>query len=306
VTSPFGTAVLICNARAGRGGAGRALPEVRRRLEERGLDHDVVFTTGPRDATVLARKALEDGARFIVAMGGDGTLHEVLNGMISDDRTVAPEAVLGVVAAGTGCDFVRTFGMPALPAHAVAHLDGHECFPIDIGKATVCRDGAEATAYFHNIAQAGLGAEVARVARRLPGALGPLLYPLAFWMTTARWRAAEGTVDLVDRTYSGRLSNVVVANCQFFGRGMKIAPKAVPTDGLLDVLVDHASRMEELAAMPRVYKGEHLPHPDVLEAKRVRVLVAADRPLLVEADGELLGRTPARFEVLRQAVRLKV
>jgi diacylglycerol kinase (ATP) len=306
LTSPFGPAFLICNARAGRGGAGRALPEVRRRLDERALDHDVVFTTGPGDATKLARSALEDGARFIVAMGGDGTLHEVLNGMITDDSAVVPEAVLGVVAAGTGCDFVRTFGMPALPAHAVAHLDGHECFSIDIGKATVSRDGAEAVAYFHNIAQAGLGAEVARLARRLPAALGPMLYPVAFWMRVARWRAAEGTVDLVDRSYRGRLSNVIVANCQFFGRGMKIAPKAVPTDGLLDVLVDHASKTEQIAAMPRVYRGEHLPHPDVLEAKRVRVSVAADRPLLVEADGELLGRTPATFEVLPNAVRLKV
>ena len=133
-----------------------------------------------------------------------------------------------------------------------------------------------------------------------------MLYPISFWLAVARWRAADGTVDLVERSYRGRLNNVVVANCQFFGRGMKIAPKAVPTDGLLDVLVDHATKMEEIAAMPRVYRGEHLPHPEVLEAKRVRVSVAADRALLVEADGEILGRTPATFEVLRDAVRLKV
>jgi diacylglycerol kinase (ATP) len=306
VTSPFGPLLLICNARAGRGGAQRALPEVRARLRERGLDHEVVFTSGPGDATTLAREALDSGARFLVAMGGDGTLHEVLNGMVADDRAVVPEAVLGVVAAGTGCDFVRTFGMPALATHAVAHLDGPESFRIDIGKATIHGAGGDAVKYFANIAQVGLGAEVARLAGRLPGGLGPILYPLSFWVTVARWRAADATVDLVERSYKGRLNTVVVANCQFFGRGMRVAPKAVPTDGLLDVLVDHASKVEQLAALPRVYRGEHLPHPQVLEAKRARVSVAAERPLLVEADGEVLGRTPATFEVLREAVRLKV
>ena len=306
MTSPFGPLFLICNPRAGGGGAGRALPEVRARLDERGLDHEVVFTAGPGDATEVARKALDAGARFLAAMGGDGTIHEVVNGMVADDRAVVPEAVLGVVAAGTGCDFVRTFGMPALPAHAAAHLDGPEAFSIDIGKATVRRAGADVAEYFVNVAQAGLGAEVARLAGRLPGRLGPMLYPMAFWLTVVRWRATDATVDLVERRYTGMLNNVVAANGQFFGRGMKIAPKAVPTDGLLDVIVDHASKGEQIAALPRVYRGEHLPHPEVLEAKRVRVSIAANRALLVEADGEVLGRTPATFEVLRDALRLKV
>jgi diacylglycerol kinase (ATP) len=270
------------------------------------LEHEVAFTRGPGDGAALARGALHDGFRLVVAAGGDGTIHEVVNGMLADDRAVNPEAVLGVVAAGTGCDFVRTFGIPALAAHAAAYLDGPEVFAIDVGKVTCRRDGEPTTSYWHNVAAVGLGAEVARLADALPAWLGPTLYPFSYWATVLRFAGSRATVDLVDRRYEGQLRSVVVANGQFFLRGMKVAPKAVPTDGLLDILVWHASRTEELALMPRLHRGEHLPHPDVLEAKRVRASVEAERPLLVEADGAILGHTPATFEVLPDALRLKV
>jgi diacylglycerol kinase (ATP) len=279
---------------------------VRRLLAERGIEHEVVITKEPGEATTLARAAVGRGCRFVVSVGGDGTLQEVVNGLLRDDRAIRPEGVFGVVAAGTACDFVRTVGIPALPSHAAAHLDGPEAFAIDIGKLTCIRGGRTVTRYWHNVAEAGLGAEVARLARYLPSWLGPTLYPLAFWGTVLRYRGANARVDLVDRRYEGPVRNLVIANGQFFGRGMKVAPKAVPTDGLLDVLVEHASPAEEIAFMPRLYRGEHLPHEDILEAKRVRVSIEAQPPMRVEADGELVGETPASFEVLRDALRLKV
>jgi diacylglycerol kinase (ATP) len=297
---------LICNAHAGRGGVGRCLPEVRAKLEERGLDYEVRYTERSAHATEIAREALQGGSRFLAAMGGDGTIHEVVNGMLEDDRPIVDDAVLGVVASGTGSDFIRTFGLPDMPAHAVAHLDGPESFPIDIGKITYTQDGRSVTRYFPNIAEAGLGAETVRRARRLPGFLGPTVYFFAFWLALARHRAANVTIDLVDRTYEGTMNNLVVANGQFFGGGMKIAPKAAPTDGLLDIQIEHVRKREAIALIPKVYKGEHVPHPDIQEAKRVRVSIDADRPLRIEADGELLGFTPATFDVLRDVVNLKV
>ena len=102
------------------------------------------------------------------------------------------------------------------------------------------------------------------------------------------------------------MNNLVVANGQFFGGGMKIAPKAVPTDGLLDVQIEHARKKDAIALMPKIYKGQHVPHPDILEAKRARITIESDRPLPIEADGEVLGVTPATFEVLRDLIRIKV
>lgn len=307
MTSPYGPMVLICNARAGRGGVGKALPEVRRHLEERKLDYEVRYTDGPGRATELARVALGQGFRFLVAVGGDGTIHEVVNGMVSDDAPVASDAVLGIVAAGTGSDFIKTIGLPAtLPAHAVAHLDGPESFPIDVGKISYVQDGHPAARYFANIAEVGLGAAAAERAARLPRWLGPTVYFVAFWLAVRKHKSARVTVDLVDRTYEGKMNNLIVANGQFFGGGMKVAPKAVPTDGLLDIQIEHARKRDAIGLMPKVYKGQHVPHPDIFEAKRARLTVDAERPLRIEADGELLGFTPATFEVVRDAVRVKV
>ncbi len=304
--SRFGQITLICNARSGNGGVGKALPEVEKNLQLRELPYEILRTEGPGHATTLAREALARGSRFLVAMGGDGTVQEVVNGMIENDQAVAPDAVLGVIAAGTGCDFIKTFGIPAMPAHAVAHLDGDESFPIDIGKVTYVKDGLETTRYFPNIAEVGIGAATVGIAARLPRWLGPTVYFFAFWISLFRHRSAEVVVDLVDKKYEGPMNNMVVANGQFFGGGMKIAPKAAPTDGLLDIQIEHARKREAVAIMPKVYKGQHVPHPDILEAKRVRCSITADRPLLVEADGELLGETPASFEVLKDIIRLKV
>lgn len=304
--SPYGDLLLICNPTSGRGGVAAALPELRAALAERGLVHEVVYTEAPGHATDLARSALRSGCRFLVAVGGDGTINEVANGMIEHDRPIEPEAVLGVVAAGTGSDFIKTFGIPNTPTHAAAHLDGPESFSIDIGKITYRAGGSEAVRYFVNVAEAGIGARVVERARRLPRWLGPTVYMFAFWLTVARHRPYRVRIDLVDRAYEGPMNNLVVANGQFFGGGMKIAPKAAPTDGLLDVLIEHASRKEGLALLPKIYRGQHVPHPAIEEAKRVRVALTSEPPLPIEADGEVLGHGPATFEVLRGALRLKV
>jgi YegS/Rv2252/BmrU family lipid kinase len=298
--------VLICNQRSGRGGVAKALPEIRKHLEERGLEYEVRTTQHAGHATELAREALDEGKKFLVAVGGDGTIHEVVNGMIENDVAVTPDAVLGIVAAGTGSDFIKTFGIPATPGHAVAHLDGDESFPIDIGKITYTQDGAEVVRYFPNIAEAGIGADTVERAARLPRWLGPTVYFFAFWLVIRKFRSAKVKVDLVDRIHEGTMSNLVVANGQFFGGGMKVAPKAAPTDGLLDIQIHNPRKRESIAIMPKMYKGEHIPHPDIHESKRVRVSIEADRPLRIEADGEVLGFTPATFEILRNAINLKV
>jgi diacylglycerol kinase (ATP) len=306
MSSVYGQLVLICNARSGRGGVARCLPEVKSHLEKRELPYEIRYTEGRGDATRIAREALDEGKRFLVAVGGDGTVHEVVNGMIQDDKAVNPDAVFGVVAAGTGSDFIKTFGIPAMPGHAVAHLDGHEAFPIDIGKITYTEDGAEKVRYFANIAEAGMGAEVVDRASRLPRWLGPTVYLVAFWLTLARYRNPNVKADLVDRTYEGSMNNIVVANGQFFGGGVKIAPKAAPTDGILDIQIYRTSKRESLALVQKVQKGIHLPHPQIEEAKRVRLSVETDPQVRIEADGEVLGYTPAEFEVLKDLLSLKV
>jgi YegS/Rv2252/BmrU family lipid kinase len=309
VTSPFGPLVLIANPRAGRGKVETALPQVENVLQNLGLDYRIVRTTHPGHATEAARDALRNGARYLVAAGGDGTVHEVVNGMISGGRPIAPDAVLGVVAAGSGCDFVRSFGLPGDAVQAARHLAGDRVRAIDVGTVT-CTDGDDAkTRYFVNIAEAGLGGAVVARAAGLGGFsrfLGGARYAVGFWLTLPGFRSAAVRLDADGQAFGWRAFNVVVANCRFYGGGMQISPKSDPGDCLLDVLVMAGPKSDAFTTVPKVYRGTHLPHRNIAELRAGRIQVDADRPFPVEADGEVLGTTPASFGIIPSGVRLKV
>ena len=306
MASPFGPLVLIANPRSGRGRVGRELPEVERQLLARGLRYRILETEGPGHATTLAREALEAGDRFVVAVGGDGTVQEVVNGMVEGDRPVADDAVLGVVAAGSGCDFVRTFGLPGDAIRSVRHLTGDRLYPIDVIRAEHQDGDGRASRYVANIAEAGLGGAVVARAERLPRMFGQSRYFVGFWLSVSRFRPAEIHVQVDRKEFSGRANNVVVANCQFYGGGMKISPRSYPGDGLLEIQISTGPKSEAFTLIPKVYKGEHVPHPHIKELRGKVVEVRAERPLPVEADGEVLGSTPATFTVVPQAIRLKI
>jgi YegS/Rv2252/BmrU family lipid kinase len=304
VNSPFGKAFVILNRRAGKGA--RHPDEFEKVLAGAELDFDLHVTERRHHAVELARQAIDDGWTYLVAVGGDGTIHEVVNGMMGTDGPRNPEAVLGVVSAGSGADFARTFGLPDDVDHGVQHLTGDGFVDIDLGRVTFTTEGGEAAEWFPNIAESGLGADVVKVAERLPRGMGRSRYLAGFWMTLARFKGTEGTVVCDTRTYEGRITNLVVANCQFFGGGMHVAPKATPTDGRLDVLIQIGTKADYVAAITKVYRGKHLPSPAIKEYKARRVEVTTKTPLRVEADGELLGMTPATFQLYENALRLKV
>ena len=306
MTSPFGPLVVIANPRAGRGKVGAHLVEIERILTDAGLSYRIVRTTHPGHATEAARDALDRGERYLVAAGGDGTVHEVLNGMIAGDRPVAGDAVLGVVAAGSGCDFARSFGLPGDAVEAARHLAGDGVRLIDVAKVTFGSGPAEVTRYFANIAEAGLGGAVVDRTLRLPGFLGGAKYFCGFWLTLPGFRPRTVRLDADGQEFAGRAFNVVVANCRFYGGGMQISPKSDPCDGALEVLVMIGPKSDAFTTLPKVYRGTHLPHRHITELRASRIQIEADAPLEIEADGEILGTTPATFEVIPQAIRVKV
>jgi diacylglycerol kinase (ATP) len=306
VTSPFGPLVVIANPRSGRGKVGAKLPEVERIMRDAGLDYRIVQTTQPGHATDAARDALARGGRYLVAAGGDGTVHEVVNGMIRDDQPIAPDAVLGVVAAGSGCDLVRSFGLPGDAVRAAHHLAGDSVRAIDVGKVTFTSGPVEMTRYFPNIAEAGLGGAVVARASGLPGFLGGAKYFCGFWLTLPGFRPVTVRLDADGQAYEWQAFNVVVANGRFYGGGMQISPKSEPDDGALDVLVMAGPKSDAFTTLPKVYRGTHLPHRNIAELRACRVQVEADVPLAIEADGEVLGTTPATFEIIPKPIRLKV
>jgi diacylglycerol kinase (ATP) len=306
--SALGPPLLIANLAAGRGRSS-TLHEVRAALRQRGVAHDVAVTEGPGHATQLAREAAQAGRRFVVGVGGDGTLHEVVNGLV-DPESGTPngeDLVLGVVSAGSGSDLARTFGLDRKPEIIARHLDGEATMGFDLGRVRLTgRDGRERTVLFHNIAEAGYGGLVTDLANRLPRWVGGARYVLATVAAVSRFRLVETTVTVDHTEVDEELSNVIVANGQFFGGGLRVAPRALPDDGRFNVQVWRGRPVDVLRALPDLRVGEHLEREDVREWQSTTVRIDARTPLLIEADGEVLGTTPATIDLLPAPLRIKI
>lgn len=309
MSSPFGKLTVIVNPHAGRRRVGREIPELERNLRSKGLDYVLLRTEGPGDATRFAREALEGGGRFVVAAGGDGTVNEVVNGMLdAEGKPVGEDPVLGVVAAGSGSDFVRTFGLPGDATRACSHLTGDNTYPLDVGKITYAAPGGGTeTRYFVNVAEAGLGAAVAARADRMSPRLGQAKYFVGFWLTLPRFKLADVRVLADRKTYEGPAYMIVVGNGQYYGGGMKVSPRSYPGDGVLDGVVFKGPKSDAFTMIPKIYRGEHVPHPHIEELRvKGELVVEADRPLPIEADGEVLGNTPATFAVIPHPIKMKL
>jgi YegS/Rv2252/BmrU family lipid kinase len=301
----LGKTVFLVNPAAANGSTGRRWPEIAHQAAGAGLEGDALLSEHRGHLAQLAREAAAGGASLLVVVGGDGTLNEVANGLAG--LTEAPAVAL--IPCGTGGDFVRSFGIPDDPAAAARiALDG-DTRTIDLGRVTYrAWDGSEAEAVFANVASAGMSGAIAQRANDTSKALGAKAsYLWATFAVFAGWSAVETMLTVDAERRSGRMFDVVVANGRFFGGGMKMCPEAETDDGLFDVVtIGDVTKRDLVLTMPKIYRGTHLPHPKA-EALRGRVItVATDEPVPVELDGEQPGTTPARFEVLPGAMRLRV
>lgn len=309
MSTPFGPILLISNPGAGRG-RNAVLPRMVVALNERGLDNAVAVTKRRDDATRIAREAVtERGIRFVVAVGGDGTVNEVVNGLVDAEsgEPYADDLVFGAVAGGTGCDFIKTFGMDRSPQRIARHFEGDTVFPFDLGRIRyIGEDGRETVRLFANIAECGWGAEVTQRVNGLPRWLGRARYPIAI-LTYAREMEMVPTKVAVDHTEVDEpITEVVVANGQFFGSGMKIAPRALPDDGRFNVQTWRIGPRDVLPNLQKARHGEHLSDPRIREYQSTTVRVTSETPHLIEADGEVLGTTPATFDLVEKVLRLKI
>ncbi|MGB2876263.1 MAG: diacylglycerol kinase family protein [Gaiellaceae bacterium] len=298
------TTVFLVNPASDNGSTGRRWPELAHRSAELGLHGKALLSDRPGHLPELARQAVDGGASLIVAVGGDGTVNEVAQGLVGRDGVE-----LAVIPRGTGRDFVRTFGIPRRLEDAVAVARGGRVRAIDLGHADYrAWDGRRAQSYFANIASAGMSGAIAKRANETSKALGAKIsYLLATFSVFARWRNDEVRVTVDGQSHTGRMHDVVVANGRFFGGGMMICPTAEPDDGLFDVLlIGDLTKRDLLLTLPKTYAGRHLPHPKAKLLRGASVEVDAPEPLPVELDGEQPGTTPARFEIVPQSLRLRV
>jgi diacylglycerol kinase (ATP) len=302
---------LIVNPTAANGAVGKNWPRIRGFLQADAAsltaEFDAVLTEEPGHATRLARQALDDGFRTIVAVGGDGTVNEVINGLV-DEGSVDPEVVLGIIPWGTGADFARTAGIPRDYAAACRHLLRSETRSIDLGKITCLCEGQEVERYFINAAGLGFDGEVSEIVNRFPKVLGgTLTYLTCLFIGLVTYRNKNIALSFDGQPVRGRVNSVVVCNGCYFGGGMFIAPGAAFDDGLFNVVIlGNLNKLEVVMNVPRIYKGTHLTHPKVSHFAAKEVHVEAQERMFLQAEGELIGEAPATFRIIPRALKVLV
>lgn len=305
--------VVVANPKAGSALGRRAWRRLQAAVRRAIPEVEFVETRGPGDATERTREALRAGAEMIVAIGGDGTYSETVNGFFDEKgEAVSRDAVLGTLPAGTGGDFRKTVGLGRDPFALVSILADRAARPCDVGRVTyVDHAGREASQFFINIASFGLGGLVDDYVNRSSKAFGGFLsFGIATVRAMARFRPQQVRVRIdAEEPAVRRISVAAIANGRYFGGGMMIAPDARVDDGLFDVVVlEDMTLGDFLLRGHRVYAGTHIGMNGVTArvARRVEAEpIDPDEAVLLDVDGEAPGRLPAAFEVLHHAIRLK-
>ena len=320
--------LCVVNPHSANGATGKKWPAMAKQLKEAALEFDSIFTTRPQEAIDITRQALSKGYNQIVAVGGDGTVHEVVNGFFSEGRPVNSQAFLGVIPCGTGSDLARTLKLDCNLRQVAAAFNGASYRIIDLGKVCYLDHAGQAgERYFVNLADVGLGGETCRRVNSGSKAGGGFLSCLRGALGALFSYRNQNLAVLVDgrEVYRGRAVSVAVANGRYFGGGMHMAPWAKINDGQFEVVIaGDLSKPDLLLNLYRLYRGTHLTHPKIscCRGREIRITVLPEktgeqlpnfpenpavdgcRPL-IEVDGEQLGYAPAGFVILPGALKVK-
>lgn len=301
---------VIVNPASNRGRTRKRWSEIREGLRHFIRDFKYEFTEQPRHATDLAREAIKDGTELVIGVGGDGTLNEIANGFYEDRQIINPDAALGVVPAGTGCDLIKSLSIPAELRGALKVLTDAPGVRMDVGKVHYrLESGGFEERYFLNVADFGLGGEVVREVNERRLRRKATSYVRCLVTTMARYRSKRVRIrvdgeDLPD----GEYLIGAIANGKIFGKGMKVAPDARLDDGLFDSVLVRGFRFVEFCRHGwKLINGSHVTHPKVrvVRGRRVEAWPDEGEDVLLEIDGDLVGRLPATFEIIPQTLLIK-
>lgn len=305
---------VIVNPQANKGNCWRRWPEIKAELEKNTgplSATDVVMTGARNHASELARQAVASGCDRIISVGGDGTLNEVLNGLIIDNRPIAPDIVLAQVPGGTSNELSRSFGHLPL-ADACRAAVSSRLRPMDVFRVEAkAHSGQAAARYGFVLAIAGAAATISWRAQRAPllKRLGPLSYVIMTVITTFSYTPRPYRIAFDDEAATThKLWSVMACSFDGAGEGLALAPGADSADGHFDVItVGDVGRWEALTQIAlKLADGSYLDNPKTMRRKASRLAIDADHFVLADVDGENLGKLPMRVEMLPFRVNVAV
>ena len=293
---------IIVNPAAGAGKTAKKWPQIMSLLKSLGLDFEYDVTEAPGHAIELAKSAAKKGYEIVVSVGGDGTLHEIVNGLHEAGATT--DVAVGIVNTGTGADYIRTLGLPRRYKEACKCLLSPSRRTVDLGVVEYTKDGQRKKRLFVNFAGIGFDAEVVRATTEKFKALGDMpSYLMGLFSTLMSYENRDVSITVDGEHGERRICTVLLNNGRYGGGGMMPAPNADPGDGFFDlVIIDDITKPDLIMSLPRIYRGTHLTHPKVTLMRAREVEITPTLTSAVQADGELLGEAPARFTVLPAAL----
>lgn len=296
--------LAIVNPTSGRARSGEVWPRVASALEAKGVALDTVLTTGPGDGRVIARRAVAEGRRRFLAVGGDGSVNDVLNGLMAIALPAGDAVTLAPIPLGTGNDWARALGMPRDPDGIAAAIAREATFAHDVGLLEFEPDssGRPRRHWFVNIAGAGFDSHVIE---RLPTHVeSQLAYLRGALRELAQYESRHFRVESDGGGIDEKMLLVFVANGQYCGNRMHVAPRALLDDGRLDVVgIREVGLLRALFKLGKLYRGTLGGDPLVWETRASRLRIETDWPAAVEADGQVVGDTPVQITVLPGALK---
>ncbi len=302
--------MAVVNPQSANGSTKRRWDEIADAIRKHLGGFEYVMTTKPCEATELTQQAIKDGFEMILAVGGDGTNNEVVNGFFENGVMINPDAVMTSIPRGTGGDFRKTTGLPKELAEAAQWLSGKATRTIDVGRMTlVDHEGADRERYFINIATFGVGGEIDRRVNETTKAFGGFAsFAWASLVSTLAYKNKAVEIFIDGHSIGVRkVYSCGVCNGRFCGGGMMYAPDAKLDDGLFDIiLMEDLSAFEILTQMPKIYSGRHIEHPKISVFQGKKVKAVSDEEVLHDVDGEAPGRLPSEYEILPGSLKIKI
>lgn len=297
----------IVNPNAGNGKGQKDWSRINDLLKKNGIVTTVNFTGKKGDAIELTRKAIGDGFRKFISVGGDGTLNEIVNGAFKQDHCSPGELLLAMIPVGTGNDWGRMFSIPLVYEGAVSVIREGRQMPHDIGVIDYYNGETREKRYFINIAGLGFESLVVKKTNRQKdkGKNSKAIYFYNLLSSLLSWRHTNADIFIDGKKISCKIFSINVGNGRFCGGGMRQTPEALPDDGLLDItVIKEMSRIDVIRSLKLLYDGTILSHPKVDGYRTTGMSVSSDSLLHIEADGESLGHTPAEFGILPSAINI--
>ena len=265
-----------------------------------GMEYNLFATTEAQQATTLTQQAVSAGYNYIICIGGDGSLNEVVNGFMQSNTVLSNNIYLGLLPYGTGNDFAKTMGISKNIAELKQYIETDSYKATDIGEVNYTnRSSDNATRYFINITDVGMGGLAAEKINSYPKWLpSNLAYQLAILSTLLSYKKKDMTADADTFSYAGRTMNIIVANGKYFGSGLGIAPHAQTNDGKLAIVIAaDISLWDYIMNIGTVRKCQKVQHPQMLYHEAKTITVTAKEPMSIDMDGEFIGYSPMRISI---------